>query len=62
MGSDDKVMLVIDLDCPAPIGLFRAAALMAFEDNLIIRNELFYDARPLMNKKDEIFSNAKNED
>lgn len=44
--SSDQVMIVYDLECPAPVGLFRAAALMNFQDDLISRIELFYDARP----------------
>ena len=46
-GSDNQVVLIYNLECPAPIGIIRAAALMTFKDGLIIRNELFYDTRPL---------------
>jgi hypothetical protein len=45
-GSGDQVMLVYDLDCPVPIGFLRAAVLMNFQDNLIVRLELFFDSRP----------------
>ncbi len=45
-GDDDKAVIVYDLDCPMPVGSFRAVALMSFEDELISRVELFYDARP----------------
>lgn len=55
-GNGDQVMLAYDLDCPAPIGLFRGAVLLTFQEGLIIRYELFYDARPFEEKKDEIFS------
>jgi hypothetical protein len=55
-GSGDQVMLANDLDCPDPIGFFRVAALLTFKDNLIKCIELFYDARVLEKKKDEIFS------
>lgn len=55
-GNGDQVMLAYDLDCPAPIGLFRGAVLLTFQEGLIIRYELFYDARPFERKKDEIFS------
>ncbi len=44
--SETNVMLVYDLDCPAPIGLLRTAVLMHFKDNLIVRLELFFDPRP----------------
>jgi hypothetical protein len=50
------VMLAYDLDCPAPIGLFRGAVLLTFQEGLIMRYELFYDARPFEKKKDEIFA------
>lgn len=54
--SGDQAMLAYDLDCPAPIGLYRGAALLTFKDGLIINYELFYDARPLEAKRDEIFA------
>ncbi len=47
-GSEDQVMLIYDLDCPAPIGFLRTAVLMHFKDNLIVRLELFFDARPFV--------------
>lgn len=55
-GTGDQAMLAYDLDCPAPIGLYRGAVLLTFQEGLIIRYELFYDARPLEKKKDEIFT------
>ena len=45
-GTGDQVMLAYDIDFPAPIGLSRAAVLLAFQEGLIIRYELFFDARP----------------
>jgi ketosteroid isomerase-like protein len=45
-GSDDKAMLTYDVDFGEPIGICRTAALMTFERSLIVRIELFYDARP----------------
>jgi ketosteroid isomerase-like protein len=44
--SGDKVVLIYDIDSPAPVGTLRASALITFKDNLIIRIELFFDARP----------------
>ena len=44
--SGNQVMLVYDLDCPAPIGSCRIAALMTFGGSLIARIELFFDASP----------------
>ncbi len=49
-GAEDRVMLAYDVDFPAPIGLSRAAVLLTFHDSLIIRYELFFDAR-LFEKK-----------
>ena len=54
---EDQVMLAYDLDCPPPFGLIRGAVLLTFSEGLILRYELFYDARPFVQKKDEIFSN-----
>jgi hypothetical protein len=55
-GNGDQVMLAYDLDCPAPFGLVRGAVLLNFQEGLVIRYELFYDARPFEKKKDEIFT------
>jgi len=55
-GSEDQAMVAFDLECPDPIGTFRAATLFSFKDNLIARIELFYDARPFEQKKEAIFS------
>jgi len=49
-------MLAYDLDCPAPFGRVRGAVLLNFQEGLVIRYELFYDARPFQKKKDEIFT------
>jgi hypothetical protein len=45
-GAGDQVMLAYDLQCVAPVGLLRTAALMTFQQGLIARIELFFDARP----------------
>lgn len=55
-GNGNQAMLAYDLDCPTPLGLVRGAVLLTFQDDLIIRYELFYDARPFEKKKDEIFT------
>jgi hypothetical protein len=39
-------MLAYNMHFAAPTGCCRAAALMTFKDGLIVRNELFFDARP----------------
>lgn len=56
MGSGDQVMLACDLDCPAPIGIFRTAILLTFKDGKIYSSELFYDGRPLEKKAHVIFN------
>lgn len=45
-GAGERVMLAYDIDFLAPIGVSRAAVLLTFQDGLIIRYELFFDARP----------------
>jgi len=49
-GSENQAMLAYDMDFAAPIGVCRAAALMTFKDGLIVRNEIFFDARPFDKK------------
>lgn len=48
--SSDQAMLAYDVDFPDPIGRIQTAVLITFKDNLIIRIELFFDAR-LIEKK-----------
>jgi hypothetical protein len=43
---DTEAMLAYDGDFGDPIGICRTAALLTFKDNLIIRIELFFNARP----------------
>jgi hypothetical protein len=54
--SGNQIMFAYDMTLPAPIGKFRAAVLMEFMDGLISKIELFYDARPFEEKKNEIFN------
>ena len=49
-GSEEQAMLTYDMDFVPPIGVCRAAALMTFQDGLIVRNEIFFDARPFDKK------------
>ncbi len=56
-GSEDQAIIVYDVDCPEPIGILRAVALLKFKEDLISRVELFYDARSIEKKGKEIFSN-----
>lgn len=46
--SNDQVMLAYDILCPSPIGLVPTAALLTFQEQLVIKIELFYDARPFI--------------
>jgi SnoaL-like protein len=48
-GSGDQVMLAYDLVYGEPAQVCHAAVLMNFQDGLIARIELFYDARPFGN-------------
>lgn len=48
--ADDRVMVVYDLDCPAPLGNLRIAALLKINAGFIEKMELFYDARPFEKK------------
>lgn len=45
-GEGDQAVVVYDVDFPAPIGKVASVALMTFQEGLISRIELFYDARP----------------
>lgn len=45
-GEGDEVVVIYDVDFPAPIGKVASVALMTFQEGLITRIELFYDARP----------------
>jgi len=58
-GGGDQVMLAYDMKAPAPIGRFRAAALMTFDAGLVAKIELFFDARPF-EENDTIRSNEPN--
>ena len=58
-GSENHVMLALDLVFAAPIGSLAVASLVTFKEGEIIQIELFYDARKLAAKKDEIYSQDK---
>jgi ketosteroid isomerase-like protein len=44
--SGNQAMLVYNMHFAGPADLCRTAALMTFQDGLIVRNELFFDASP----------------
>ena len=45
-GLQDQAMVVYTLDFPGSVGKVETAALLHIQNGLIIRIELFYDARP----------------
>lgn len=45
-GSEEQAMVNYDVDFGQPLGICRTAALLTFQDRLIARLELFFDARP----------------
>lgn len=53
--AHDQIMFAYDFIFSAPIGTLRSAVLMTFADNLIAKIELFYDGRPFVAQKNEIF-------
>ena len=50
--SGNQAMLAYDVDFPAPVGKVASAVLMTFQDQLILKIELFYDARQIENAWD----------
>ena len=55
-GAEDQAMIVYDVDMPGIAKDFPGASLLSFRDGLIVRIELFYDSRRVVEKKEEIFS------
>jgi hypothetical protein len=49
-GSGDQTVVIYDTDFPMPIGTVSSASLMTFSNGLIIKVELFFDARPFDKK------------
>lgn len=45
----DQAVVVYDVDFPVPVGKVASVALMTFQEGLITKIELFYDARPFGN-------------
>lgn len=56
LGSEDQAMVVYDTEFPGLVGMLPAAALLTFKEGLVIRLELFFDARQLEPKKAVVFS------
>jgi len=55
-GAGDQAMIISDSDIPGVAGIFSTASLLSFRDGLIIKIELFYDSKRLIERKQEIFS------
>lgn len=49
-GFADQAMVVYDVDFPDPIGIIPTASLMTFQEELVTKIELFFDARPFDKK------------
>lgn len=52
-GGEDQAVIIYDLD--SLVGHISSSSLMTFKDGLVTKIELFYDARPFVTKKEEIF-------
>lgn len=55
-GSENQAMIVYEVEMPDPIGTTPSASLMTFQNGMITKIQLFYDARPFVVKKEEIFT------
>ena len=55
-GSEDQAMIVYEVEMAGPIGTTPSASLMTFQNGMITKIQLFYDARPFVMKKEEIFT------
>ena len=53
--ENDQVMFAYDFIFQGAIGLLRSAGLLEFKNGKIVKINLFYDGRPFVQKKDEIF-------
>lgn len=55
-GSENQAVVVYDVDFPEPIGVIPTAALLDVHNGLITKIEIFFDARALESKRNDIFS------
>lgn len=55
-GNTDQALLVYDLDIPGISSSFPGASMLTFQDDLIVRIDLFYDGSRFLQKREEIFS------
>lgn len=49
-GAGDQTVIIFDLDLIPPLGNVPSASFMTFQDGLIAKIELFFDARPFEKK------------
>ena len=54
--SGKQVVVIFDLEFLPPIDKLPIAALLTIHNKLITKLEMFFDPRPIIAKKDEIFS------
>jgi len=54
--ENDQVMFAYDFMFKGAIGKLRSAGLFEFKDGKITKINLFYDGRPFVQKRDEIFN------
>lgn len=58
-GVDDQQAIVIyDVDIPGIAKDFAGVSLLNFREGLIVRIQLFYDGKRIVEKREEIFSNS----
>ena len=50
-GSEDKAMIVYEVEIPGLPEKLQAASLLSFKDGLISKIELFYDSKGLMSSR-----------
>lgn len=59
MASEDQVCVVYDIQIPNLVKDFPASVLMTFKEGLVVQLDLFYDATPFKEMREQIFSKEK---
>lgn len=54
--NENQAMLVIDLDCPEPVGNLPTASLLTFQEGLISKIEIFHDTSPFQKVKNDLLA------
>ena len=47
-GAGNQAVVIYDLEFPEPIGSVSSASLMTFDNDTVVKIELFYDASPFV--------------